>query len=317
MRVVGWLGCLCVALAGCGRFGFDLLAGGDDTCSGPACTTMPDAQEDLFDAPRGMPDVDTDGDMVFDDTDNCITVANPGQHDEDTDGYGDDCDNCPSMPNTSQANTGEIEAGAAADPVGDACDPRPAQGGDSILYFETFSGTALGADWNVIAGTWSMANDGVTQTSLLSDQRAHDPAAVAVANYIVETELTYTGFDAGNVNGGVIYRMTNNNGWLCGAFRDDSTMPAVSLLMLWTLQNGAANFERAGEPIPDIAIGSRYRIRAGAYGSNQYCALDSFQTGPSAPFTSNKNADGFPGLRTNRITGTYSYFIVYGLGGPI
>jgi hypothetical protein len=309
--------CLVATLGACGRFGFDAVPGGggggdSDACTSAQCLPMPDAQ-DLFDAPRGDPGVDTDGDGVFDDVDNCIMVANVDQHDEDNDGYGDVCDNCPTVANTSQADVLEVNAGAAADGVGDACDPRPTGSGDSIRYFETFEGSTLSSDWTIVFGTWTVGGDAVVQPSLVSDQRMHNFATGVGPNYIVETKLTFSGFDVGNVNGGLMYRISNNNGWLCSVFRD----AAVSMLAIWTVQNGAANFERSRAMIPQPSVGSSYRLMGGAYGSNQYCALDSFQTGPSAPFTGNQNADGIPALRMNRTSGSYSYFIVYALGGPL
>ena len=42
---------------------------------------------------------DTDGDGVFDDTDNCPHASNPDQADADADGVGDICDDCSSDPN--------------------------------------------------------------------------------------------------------------------------------------------------------------------------------------------------------------------------
>jgi len=304
---------LSATLAAC-RFGFDLLPTAD--CPQGNCTSDADPNPD-FDAPRGDPSVDTDGDGVFDDTDNCIGLQNPGQHDEDSDGYGDPCDNCPTVANPNQANVGETNAGATADNVGDACDPRPAQSGESIRYFEPFAGTTLSADWMIINGTWTLAGDAVEQMSLVSDQRMHDAASVAGNDYVVEATFTVASLDTGNVNAGVLTRMTNNNGWLCAVFHDDTTTPAMSLLMFWSIQNGAANFERNRATIPEVGAGGRFRILTGAYGSALYCALDSLQTGPSAPFTSNQNNSGIPGFRTNRVSGAYASFAVYTLGGPI
>lgn len=296
---------LCATLTAC-RLNFDPL-----TSSGVDADPNPD-----FDAPRGSPDVDTDGDGVFDDTDDCISIENPAQHDEDSDGYGDVCDNCPTVANVNQANLRETDAGASADSVGDACDPRPTQSGDAIRYFEPFVDATL-PDWSAVNGSWLVAADAIEQMSLVSDQRIHNAPAAPGPDYIVEATFTFAGLDAGNVNGGVVFRMTNNNGWLCAVFHDDTVAPATSLLMMWSLQNGAANFERNSATLPDIAIGSRYRILSGGYGSNLYCAIDSLQTGPSAPFTSNQNSDGVPGLRTNRVSGAYASFVVYTLGGPI
>jgi hypothetical protein len=305
---------LSVTLAAC-RFGFDLLPTGD--CPQGNCTIDDADPNPDFDAPRGDPAVDTDGDGVFDDTDNCISIQNPAQHDEDTDGYGDVCDNCPTVANPNQANLGETNAGQTADSVGDACDPRPTLSGESIAYFEPFAGATLSPDWMIVNGTWPVSGDAVQQMSLVSDQRMHNPAAVAVNDYIAEATFTFATLDTGNVNGGILWRVTGNNGWLCAVFHDDTITPAMSLLMIWSMQNGAASFERNRATIPDITTGSRYRILAGAYGSNHYCALDSLQTGPTAPFTSNQNNSGVPGFRTNRVTGSYSSFVVYTLGGPI
>jgi hypothetical protein len=307
-------GCVVLLVAACGRIGFDPT----EACSDGSCTPGDDGPFSVPDAmPDGSPLVDTDGDGVFDDKDNCIRIANPAQHDEDADGYGDVCDNCPSIANADQANIAELNAGQAADSVGDACDPRPTQAGDEIVYFEPFTGSTLPAAWTVINGTWTVASDGVAQASLVSDQRMHETAHTAGSNYIVETAFTFSGFDTGNVNGGVLFRMTNNNGWLCAVFHDDTTTPVTSLLMMWSIQNGAANFERNRATIAEPKVGDRFRILGGSYGSNLYCALDSLQTGPTAPFTSNQNNSGIPGVRTNRVTGSYAYVVVYTLGGPI
>ena len=64
------------------------------------------------------PTDDTDGDTIFDITDNCPNVANPTQADSDGDGVGDACDNCPNTPNANQANQD-------GDAFGDACDACP------------------------------------------------------------------------------------------------------------------------------------------------------------------------------------------------
>jgi len=58
--------------------------------------------------------LDTDGDGVCDDVDNCPAVDNPNQEDSDGDGVGDVCDNCPNTPNPDQLDTD-------GDGVGDAC----------------------------------------------------------------------------------------------------------------------------------------------------------------------------------------------------
>jgi hypothetical protein len=62
---------------------------------------------------------DADGDGVADSSDNCVSVANPGQADSDADGIGDACDPCPATADPSgycpattyQINRGEIPGG--------------------------------------------------------------------------------------------------------------------------------------------------------------------------------------------------------------
>lgn len=73
---------------------------------------------------EGPPPVDTDGDGVPDDHDNCIGTPNPGQEDADQDGVGDACDNCPQTDNPGQADLD-------GDGIGDACDNDV--DGDGIL----------------------------------------------------------------------------------------------------------------------------------------------------------------------------------------
>ena len=63
--------------------------------------------------------VDTDGDTIADDTDNCINVVNTDQTNDDADAYGNVCDNCPTVTNADQAD-------ADGDGDGDACDNCPA-----------------------------------------------------------------------------------------------------------------------------------------------------------------------------------------------
>jgi hypothetical protein len=69
--------------------------------------------------------LDSDGDGICDNVDNCPTISNPNQEDTDGDGVGDVCDNCPHASNPNQED-------ADGDSVGDVCDnclgvPNPDQ----------------------------------------------------------------------------------------------------------------------------------------------------------------------------------------------
>ncbi len=93
---------------------------------------------------NGTGAVDTDGDGIYDDQDNCPSVANPLQEDTDNDGLGDICDddddndnvtdandNCPLLANPDQLNNDLDEKGDACDQdddndaIGDLVDNCP------------------------------------------------------------------------------------------------------------------------------------------------------------------------------------------------
>jgi hypothetical protein len=59
--------------------------------------------------------VDSDGDGVCDEEDNCPAKANANQADRDRDGVGDVCDNCPDVPNPNQEDSN-------GNGIGDACE---------------------------------------------------------------------------------------------------------------------------------------------------------------------------------------------------
>ena len=144
---MGWAPVLAIALTAC-NFVFDL------------------EQTDLLEP------IDSDGDQIADDIDNCPDVANEDQldsdgdargdvcdpcyrcqacavgpeHDEDGDYFMDGCDNCPTVANDL--------ANADGDDLGDACDPdgRPQR----RLLFDGFG--EIGPHWQR-TGEWRAEND--------------------------------------------------------------------------------------------------------------------------------------------------------------
>lgn len=100
--------------------------------SGPQFTTIPVTQNCTIEAVF-VPESDTDGDGIPDNSDNCPSVSNVGQKDADFDGVGNACDddddgdsildasdNCSLTFNPNQTNSD-------ADSLGDACDVFPMQ----------------------------------------------------------------------------------------------------------------------------------------------------------------------------------------------
>ena len=130
------------------------------TCQRPGeLTDAAPEPEPEPDAPVDGPPDDVDGDGIANALDNCPDDANADQHDEDGDEVGDACDNCPHIANPDQADVREGSAGA--DGVGDACDPRPTQPGDTIERFIGFH--VMPPDVST-TGTWSLTSDALVHT---------------------------------------------------------------------------------------------------------------------------------------------------------
>ncbi|MFN0250023.1 MAG: thrombospondin type 3 repeat-containing protein, partial [Kofleriaceae bacterium] len=109
----------------------------------------PDAMVPIDAMVDGDPRVDTDGDTLFDDVDNCREVPNVDQHDEDSDQIGDVCDNCPHRSSSAPL------ADQDGDGVGDLCDPSTTPGDVLALY--TFADLAGWSESPI--GVFSVVDD--------------------------------------------------------------------------------------------------------------------------------------------------------------
>lgn len=117
-------------------------------------TADPDAQRGGDAVTEGPSTLDTDGDGVPDDSDNCPAVANPAQLDEDGDHVGDACDPCPMF---------AANADTDGDGIGDACDPHPDSAIDHVVLFEGFH-AGIPPTWAADAG-WTADSDDVIGTA--------------------------------------------------------------------------------------------------------------------------------------------------------
>lgn len=231
-------------------------------------------------------------------------------HDEDGDDVVDSCDNCPTVANSNQADIGEVNAGGSPDGVGDACDPRPAAGGDSVLLFDPFTSGQIGSAWQVYGGTWQAGSDTISETATGTVQEIDRIGFGSTSDYLVETLVTLDALPTSESRATLVFRMnpSNHNGWGCAVMKNVLIFSAIT-----GGEAGESNPPSVSIPAPQV--GSRYRIQAGGYGNNLYCMLPS--TGYKVPRTNSSYPSGVPGLRSYSAASTFSYLLVYRLGGPI
>lgn len=128
----------------------------------------PDVPVDAPDAPDG----DIDGDGVVNRLDNCPTVRNPGQYDEDGDGLGDVCDLCPHL--------GVATDDSDGDGLGNLCDPD-SLAVDCVVLFDGFNDklTAWGGS-TTVSGSVTLNNGSLTS-------KTSYPAEAVITRLSLET----------------------------------------------------------------------------------------------------------------------------------
>ena len=250
------------------------------------------------------PNADDDLDTVLNGVDNCPTLSNPDQHDEDVDLVGDRCDNCPSIANLEQAD-------GDRDDVGDPCDPRPIAGGDAIVAFDAFAGTTLAPAWITTSGSWVLADDALHQLATGADRRIYHGALAGLADVVVETRVTFDGFDpvVDDHNAGVMLRLApaTGDGSVVGVYLDPPG--TAGALKVWELVNGSGG-NPVETPLAAPQVGDVFVLSGRAVAAKVTGLLSTGQNATGNALTSS----GAPGLRTNRAQATYHYFVAYRVG---
>lgn len=125
-------------------------------CHPEGYTAPDDAMVDvpMPDADPGNPDLDNDG--VLNSVDNCPTVKNADQHDEDGDDFGDLCDPCPFI-------SGD-DKDTDTDGVGDECDPNPGVAKERYVLFDPFTANNALWDYQTAPANDVMVTDGDNST---------------------------------------------------------------------------------------------------------------------------------------------------------
>jgi hypothetical protein len=236
----------------------------------------------------------------------------PSTHDEDRDGIVDECDNCPSISNANQADIREVNAGGSADGVGDACDPRPTAGGDSIFLFDGLNFTTLPPEWsNVGAGSWTASGTSVTTTGTETGQELARRFPSSLSNYLAETAFTFTAFEL-NGSSNLPFRMdAADNGWRCVVGTPDGIQ---GQFFLGKVTGGVSEAPPPQiTPITVPRVGNRYRVLGGGFDGTIYCML-----GSGERQTRSDNAtSGESGFRSSGTSAVFEYLLVYRLGGTL
>jgi len=249
----------------------------------------------------GSPTVDTDGDGVFDATDNCQLVANANQHDEDADTIGDPCDPCPQLANANTDTDG--------DKIGDACDPHPNATGDVLVRFDPFTGTTLPAGWTIEAGStgdFVVNNDVIAINGMASTH-------VMIFNAGGQKHAIDVGVQLPNVAGGTTFftAMTDVKSDLaqyfgCGVRIDNTSREFFTYddPDFTTIDN---------DPMPADApmFPGAYRIVSVLESASQRCTIPKAQTSHEMTATASTNNRTNVGLRVGNVTAQVRYVAIY------
>ena len=282
---------------------------GPDT--GPDVTAPDVVEAGPRDADATAPPADADGGTVDARDGGPTCWGTPSTHDEDNDGVVDECDNCPSVSNASQADVGEVNMGGSADGVGDACDPRPSAGGDSIFLFDGMNFTTIPAAWtNVGTGTWTASGTSLSPTATVAGQELQRNFPSALGNYLAETTFTFTALTT-NGSASLLFRMDGSrNGWGCAV----GIIASNGQLLLTQVTAGTGEASPLIAAINPPQVGSRYRLLGGAYSTSVYCMLS---TGQRLNRSTTGSTSGESGIRASGASAAFEYLLVYRLGGTV
>lgn len=175
--------------------------------------------------------VDSDGDGVADDVDNC-SVANPGQEDSNSDGQGDACD-----PLVTDLTSATEPVDIDSQPVSATATFADADDGD--MHTAVFDW----GDGNSSAGTVDQAANSASGSHTYADPGVYTVSVTVADGYGAEASATYEYV--------VVY--DPNGGYVTGAGRIDSPAGAYTPDPLWTgeAKFGMISRYNRGKTVPD------------------------------------------------------------------
>lgn len=184
--------------------------------------------------------LDTDGDGVRDELDNCVMVTNASQADEDRDTLGNACDNCPLAANPEQQDIGD------GDGIGDRCDPHPIGVRDCLVAFDSFDDpAAFESHWSPSSNGFGLGRAVATMgeveltappSTMFGIHLRDDQGALYVDRFDVQLAARATLF-AGGIDGTLYAGASVTNadlGYMCGTNTTSATTRERSSLLLVT-----------------------------------------------------------------------------------
>jgi hypothetical protein len=230
---------------------------------------------------------DTDHDGILDQNDNCPTVINVNQGNEDNDKFGDACDPCPVVADDNPPDTD-------ADGVADACDPLPTMPGDFIRYFEGFH-TDVPAGWEEI-GTWTHVTGAVRTTSTTAG------LAIIATDRTRETISTAITFEAATATaraGVVDTKMAGGTGVACVI----SGAPAVAVYAT----NDAGN---ATQTAYEQTVGTQYVVKLRRNMNEYTCSATAAASASAMKTLTVSNTPYLSGITASDTTVRFHWFMV-------
>ncbi|HET9991489.1 MAG TPA: hypothetical protein VFQ65_23330 [Kofleriaceae bacterium] len=225
---------------------------------------------------------DTDQDGIANSIDNCPTVVNADQANEDGDKFGDACDPCP-------IDANDTPADADGDGVADACDPHPNVAGDKIVLFEGFH-AGIPATWTVV-GTATSGNDEISLTNVGGNHTSVVAPGGPLGNATLTASLIVD-MQVGNADSATTitmpYDATSDEGIFCELYAPMASSSNGRYISLWDApaqqERGMAGFAWT----PAVA----YRVSLARSGNKFTCSVT--PPGGSAHVASGASSSSIP-----------------------
>jgi hypothetical protein len=181
-----------------------------------------------------------------------------------------------------------------------------------LYLFDGLNFTSLPSTWsNVGTGTWTYNNGTVGPTATTAGQELNRAFPTNLGNYLAETQFVLNELTS-NGSASIPFRMdASRNGWGCGFGTPDGILGQLLVIQV-TAGTGTGTPTSTYTTIP--SVGGRYRLSAGAFGTNLYCFTS---TGVRVNATATSSTTGDSGLRASGARATYEYLLIYRLGGTI